>query len=166
MTEQNVKKENQNGQHENELSFDQKVLEKIANYAAKNIDGILELKGGAASGIKGFFSSNDRDDTKGVTAEVGKEEVALDLEVVGEYGKDLTKAFDELIEEAKKSVENMTGLTVVEVNMHVADIMTREDYEYQQNEDERNRREDRREEYRDRQERNRDGRYDDGSRVR
>lgn len=141
-------------------------MEKIVNYAAQDIDGILELKGGAGSSIKSFFSSNNRDDTKGVTAEVGKEEVALDLEVVGEYGKDLTKAFDQLVEEVKESVKTMTGLTAVEVNMNVADIMTREDYDYKQNEDERNRREQRERNRRYRDARNREGRYEDGSRVR
>lgn len=59
----------QNSQHENRLTFENRVLEKIANYSVKNIEGILELKGNLTSGVKSFFSSNDS--AKGVSAEVG-----------------------------------------------------------------------------------------------
>lgn len=155
----------ENVQHENELTFNSKVIEKIANYAVKEVDGILELKGNFTSGIKSFFSSDDKDDTKGVNAEVGKKEVALDLEVIAEYGKDIPKAFNEAIKLISDKVGQMTNLKVVEVNMNVHDIMTKEDYDKQKNEEARKEAEERREEFQDRQEQNRQGLYSDGSRV-
>ncbi|AMB99364.1 alkaline-shock protein [Aerococcus urinaehominis] len=150
MAQENVK-------HENTLTFEQAVLEKIANYAVSNVEGILELKGNFSSSIKDFFSSHE-DETKGVTAEVGQKEVALDLEVIGEYGKDLQKAFTDAIEAIKKNVEHMTGLKVVEVNMNVNDLLTRREYEAAQNEKSRQAAEERRQA-------NQDGEYSDGSRV-
>ncbi|MCZ0717987.1 Asp23/Gls24 family envelope stress response protein [Aerococcus kribbianus] len=149
--------QNENVQHKNTLTFEGKVLEKIANISVERIDGILELKGDITSGIKDFFSSSE-DSTKGVSAEVGSKEVALDLEVVAEYGKDLTKAFDKAVEDIKKNVKDMTGLTVVEVNMNVNDIMSRAEYEKSQNEKERKEAEERRKA-------NKNGEYSDGSRV-
>ncbi|KAA9299273.1 MULTISPECIES: Asp23/Gls24 family envelope stress response protein [Aerococcus] len=124
-------------QHENELTYEDKVIQKIANYAVQNIDGILELKGGMTSGIKGFFSDNGEDETRGVSAEVGKKEVALDLEVVGEFGKDLQKAFQDTIKVVSENVEHMTGLKVVEVNMHVNEVYTKSDYEKNKSDKER-----------------------------
>lgn len=134
MTDQmnNMEMEEMNTEHENELSFDQQVLEKIANYAIRDVDGILELKGDFGSSIKSFFGKEDQ--TKGVSAEVGKKEVALDLQVIAEYGKDIPAAFQKAIDKISSDVALMTNLKVVELNMHVNDIMTREEYDRKEQE--------------------------------
>ncbi|MCZ0717758.1 Asp23/Gls24 family envelope stress response protein [Aerococcus kribbianus] len=143
--------------HTNELSFEDKVLEKIAFYTVDSVDGILELQGNFTSGIKDFFSSNG-DETKGVNAEVGKKEVALDLEIVAEYGKNIPTAFERAVEEISKNVEKMTGLKVVEINMNVNDVVSRAEYEKNKTEEQRKKAEERRQA-------NRNGEYSDGSRV-
>lgn len=148
---------NEQVKHENNLAFEPRVLERIANNSVQDIDGILELKGNFTSGVKSFFSSED-DQTKGVNAEVGSREVAIDLEVIAEYGKNIPAAFDKTIEKVKANVEKMTGLKVVEVNMNVNDVMTRADYQQQQTEEERKRAEERRRAHQ-------NGEYTDGSRV-
>lgn len=147
----------ENVKHTNDLTFEAKVLEKIANYTASNVDGILELKGNFTSGIKDFFTSGE-DETKGVSAEVGTKEVALDLEVVAEYGKNIPSAFDKVTKEVTENVKKMTGLTVVEVNMNVNDVLTRSEYDRDQNEKQRAAAEQRRQA-------NQNGQYADGSRV-
>ena len=147
----------ENVKHTNDLTFENRVLEKIAFYTVQNIEGILELKGNFTSGIMNFFS-NGEDETKGVSAEVGKKEVALDLEVIAEYGKDIPAAFDKVTKAVKENVQQMTGLTVVEVNMNVNDVMTRADYQQQQSEEERQRAEERRRAHQ-------NGEFTDGSRV-
>ena len=149
--------EQENVQHSNELTFADKVLEKIAFYTVDNVDGILELKGDFTSGIKDFFSSNG-DETKGVNAEVGSKEVALDLEIVAEYGKNIPTAFDKAVELITKNVEKMTGLKVVEVNMNVNDVLSRAEYEKSKSEEERKKAKERRKA-------NQNGEYSDGSRV-
>jgi len=148
---------NEQVRHENNLAFEPRVLERIANNSVQDVDGILELKGNFTSGVKSFFSAED-DKTKGVNAEVGSKEVAIDLEVIAEYGKDIPAAFNQTIEKVKANVEKMTGLRVVEVNMNVNDVMTRADYQQQQSEEERQRAEERRRAYQ-------NGEYADGSRV-
>lgn len=147
----------ENVKHTNDLTFEDRVLEKIAFYTVQNIDGILELKGNFTSGIKSFFTSGE-DDTKGVNAEVGKKEVALDLEVIAEYGKDIPAAFDKVTKAVKENVQQITGLTVVEVNMNVNDVLTRAEYERDQNEQKRAAEQQRRQV-------NQSGQYTDGSRV-
>ncbi len=147
----------ENVRHTNDLTFEDRVLEKIAFYTVQNIDGILELKGNFTSGIKSFFTSGE-DETKGVSAEVGKKEVALDLEVIAEYGKDIPTAFDKVTKAVAENVKQMTGLTVVEVNMNVNDVLTRAEYDRDQNEQKRAEAEQRRRA-------NQGGEYSDGSRV-
>lgn len=61
---------NEQVKHENNLAFEPRVLERIANNSVQDVDGILELKGNFTSGVKSFFSSEDGK-TKGVNAEVG-----------------------------------------------------------------------------------------------
>ncbi|MDO4680793.1 MAG: Asp23/Gls24 family envelope stress response protein [Aerococcus sp.] len=157
-------KENQNVERKNELTFEDKVLEKIANYSIQNIDGILELKGNFTNDIMGFFTDS-ADDTKGVSAEVGKEEVAIDLEVVAEYGKDIRKAFEQAIKVVENNVKQMTGLKVVEVNMNVNDVITRGEWERAQNEERRKQQERRQKEIAKVREKNEKGEYADGTRV-
>ena len=47
---------NEQVKHENNLAFEPRVLERIANNSVQDVDGILELKGNFTSGVKSFFS--------------------------------------------------------------------------------------------------------------
>lgn len=114
------------------LSYDDKVIKKIAGIAASEVPGILTLSGGLMSNITDMFRSGD-DTTKGIDAEVGEKQVALDLKVICEYGKNVPALFDAIIEKVSHSVKLMTGLDVVEVNMHVDDIISKEEFTSKQN---------------------------------
>lgn len=118
--------------HENKLTFEDQVIKKIAGIVANEIKGILSMSGGFMSGLTDRFR-NSEDITKGVQAEVGEKQVALDLKVIVEYGKNVPTIFNETVTNVKKSVHEMTGLEVVEVNMHVEDVMTREEFETKNN---------------------------------
>ncbi len=114
--------------HQNTLTFEDQVIKKIAGMAANEIKGILSMSGGFMSGLTDRFRSTE-DITKGINAEVGEKQVALDLKVIVEYGKNVPAIFSETVHNVKKSVHDMTGLEVVEVNMHVEDVMTRSEFE-------------------------------------
>lgn len=86
------------------------------------------MSGGFMSGLTDRFRSTE-DITKGINAEVGEKQVAFDLKVIVEYGKNVPAIFSEIVNNVKKSVHEMTGLEVVEVNMHVEDVMTRSEFE-------------------------------------
>lgn len=114
--------------HKNTLTFEEQVIKKIAGISANNIDGILSMSGGFISGIADRFRAAG-DITKGIDAEVGEKQVALDLKVIVEYGKSVPAIFEETINQVKKAMFDMTGLEVVELNMHVEDVMTRAEFE-------------------------------------
>ena len=64
--------------------------------------------------------------TTGVDVEVGKTQVAVDLKVVTEYRKNVPDIYEKIKEVIRKEVAAMTELEVVEVNVTVTDIKTKE----------------------------------------
>ncbi|MCO8289507.1 MAG: Asp23/Gls24 family envelope stress response protein [Tetragenococcus halophilus] len=111
-----------------ELTFAEKVVKKIIGYAMDNIDGLLTINGGFFSNIAEKLV-NTNDVTTGINAEVGKKQVAVDMDVVVEYDKDSRHIYDEIKRIIAKDISEMTHLEVVEVNVNVVDIKTQEQYE-------------------------------------
>ena len=60
--------------------------------------------------------------TKGVKVEVGTEECAVDLNIIVKYGAKIPEVCENIHKEVKKGIETMTGLRVVEINIHVQGV--------------------------------------------
>ncbi|EFR44560.1 Asp23/Gls24 family envelope stress response protein [Streptococcus pseudoporcinus] len=108
------------------LTYDDKVIEKIVGHALEKVDGLLAVSGGFFSNLKNNVVNTDSV-TDGVNVEVGTEEVAVDLNVIVEYGKDIPKIVDQIKAIVAQNVDLMTHLKVVEVNVNVVDIRTKEE---------------------------------------
>ena len=59
---------------------------------------------------------------KGVKVEVGERQAAVDLYVILEYGAKVPEVAYKIQENVKRAIESMTGLEVVEVNVHVQGV--------------------------------------------
>ncbi|HAP9502099.1 TPA: Asp23/Gls24 family envelope stress response protein [Enterococcus faecium] len=114
-----------------ELNYEDKVVQKIIGIAIEQVDGLLSANGGFFSNVAGKLVNTD-DVTAGIETEVGKKQVAVDMDVIVEYGKDIEKIFEEMQEVIGKEVKNMTHLEVIEVNANVVDIKTKEEFEKDQ----------------------------------
>ena len=68
-----------------QLTFDDKVIQKIVGYAIENVSGLLGVDGGFVANIKNKIVNSDNP-TDGIDVEVGKEQVAVDLNIVMEFG--------------------------------------------------------------------------------
>ncbi len=117
--------------HESKLIIEDSVVEKIAAIAANEIDGVLDLSGNLFNRVTGTFGSDNL--TKGVSAEVGEKQAAIDIKLILEYGASAPKVFEKLKNIVREQVLFMTGLNVVEVNVTITDVMTRKQYQ-QENE--------------------------------
>ena len=111
-----------------ELTYENKVIQKIIGLSLERVPGLLHVDGG-------FFSNltekivNTNDVTHGVNVEVGKEQVAVDLNVIVEYRKNVPTLYKEIKDVIVSEVAKMTDLEVVEVNVNVVDIKTKEQHE-------------------------------------
>ena len=111
-----------------ELTYEDKVIQKIIGLSLEKVPGLLHVDGG-------FFSNlteklvNTNDVTHGVKVEVGKEQVAVDLNVIVEYRKNVPTLYNQIKEVIVSEVSKMTDLEVVEVNVNVVDIKTKEQHE-------------------------------------
>ena len=114
-----------------ELNYEDKVVQKIIGIAIEQVDGLLSANGGFFSNMAGKLVNTDNV-TAGIETEVGKKQVAVDMDVIVEYGKDIEKIFEEMQEVIGKEVKNMTHLEVIEVNANVVDIKTKEEFEKDQ----------------------------------
>lgn len=110
------------------LSFDDKVIQKIVGISLNQIDGLLTVNGGFFSNMAKSIVNTD-DVTAGINTEVGQKQVAIDMQIVVEYGKDIHALFKEMKQLVTKEVKSMTGLDVVEFNVDVIDIKSRAEYE-------------------------------------
>lgn len=110
------------------LSFDDKVIQKIVGISLNKIDGLLTVNGGFFSNMAKSIVNTD-DVTAGINTEVGQKQVAIDMQIVVEYGMDIHALFKEMKQLVTKEVKSMTGLDVVEFNVDVIDIKSRAEYE-------------------------------------
>ncbi|GAA3014561.1 Asp23/Gls24 family envelope stress response protein [Tetragenococcus solitarius] len=118
-----------------ELTFEDKVIQKIIGIALEKVDGLLQVDGGFFSSMAERISNSDNV-TNGIDTEVGKEQVAVDLDVVIEYRKDAENIYEQIKKVSAEQVKKMTHLDVVEVNVHVEDIKTKEEIEEDKKTDE------------------------------
>lgn len=99
----------------------------IAGLAATEVEGIAGMSGGIAGGIAEILGKKNF--SKGVKVEVGEREAAVDLYIIVKYGVRIPDVALEAQENVKKAIETMTGLSVVEVNIHVQGVGFPEDEE-------------------------------------
>ncbi|MHB1391750.1 MAG: Asp23/Gls24 family envelope stress response protein [Clostridia bacterium] len=96
------------------------VVAIIAEIAAKEVKGVYAMSGGIADSITEILGK--KNPSKGVKVEVGEKEAAIDLYIVVDYGVRIPDVSWQVQENVKKAVETMTGLIVVEVNIHIQGV--------------------------------------------
>ncbi|MCK8825450.1 Asp23/Gls24 family envelope stress response protein [Fuchsiella alkaliacetigena] len=108
------------------------VVSIIAGLAATEVEGVAGMSGGLAGGIADMLGKKNL--SKGVKVEVGEKEAAVDLYVIMEYGSKIPDVAWQIQDNVKQAIEDMTGLTVVEVNIHVQGVNFDEEEEEEEEE--------------------------------
>lgn len=96
------------------------VIEVIAGLATIEVDGVAGMSGGFAGGIAELLGRKNL--SKGVKVEVGQKEAAVDVSIIIEYGSKIPRVAGDIQRSVKQAIESMTGLDVVEVNVHIHDV--------------------------------------------
>ena len=104
------------------------VVAVIAGVAVSEVQGVYEMSGGFAGGISEVLSGK-KNLSKGIKVDADEKEVRIDVNIIVEYGSRIPDVAYEIQTRVKKSVENMTGLKVSEVNVHVQGVKTEKEVE-------------------------------------
>ena len=113
---------------ENTIKISDDVVSIIAGKAVSEVEGVSSMAGGFAGGITEVLSGK-KNFSKGIKVDVGEKETKIDVNIIVEYGTRIPDIAFEIQNRVKKAVENMTGLKVLEVNVHVQGVHTSDDDE-------------------------------------
>ena len=102
------------------ITYANEVIAVIAGVAAAEVEGVAGMC--AANGITEVFSRNSKNVTKGIKVELGAEEASVDIYLIIEYGTPIQTACLNVQDGVRKAIENMTGLHVVRVDVHVQGV--------------------------------------------
>lgn len=120
-TPKESKKNDEKNASENNIKISNDVIEMIAGVAANEVQGVSEMTGGFAGGITEILSGK-KNYSKGIKVNINESSVIIDVNIIVEYGARIPDVAFEIQKRVKTAVENMTGLNVEEVNVHVQGV--------------------------------------------
>lgn len=96
------------------------VLAIMAGVAAAEVKSVHKMSGGFAGGIVEAFGR--RNLSKGVKVVTRDDKIIIDLYVIIKYGYRIPEAAFEIQENVKKTIEELTGMEIDSVNIHVQGV--------------------------------------------
>ncbi len=96
------------------------VVASIAAIAACEVDGVKSIDGTASENL--FSKVGIRGVTRGAKVEVNGKQVQAAVAIIMDYGYNIPETCQYVQKRVKNSIENMTGLEVVDVNIRIAGI--------------------------------------------
>lgn len=107
---------------ENGIKIADDVVATIAGKAVMEVNGVYSMFGGFAGGISEVFGKKNY--TKGIKVDNTEKGLKVDVNIIVEYGARIPDVAYEIQNRVKKAIENMTGLTLEEVNVHIQGVNT------------------------------------------
>lgn len=117
-----VEKNAQENEQDN-IQISNDVIAVIAGVAVSEVSGVASMAGGFAGGISEVLSGK-KNMAKGIKVDKTENKIKIDVNIVVEYGTRIPDVAFEIQNRVKKAVENMTGMNVEEVNVHVQGVDT------------------------------------------
>jgi uncharacterized alkaline shock family protein YloU len=108
------------------------VVEVIAGMAASEVEGVAEMSGGFVGDIANMLSRG-KNVSRGIKVEVGETDATVDLFLAVEYGVSIPDVAQKVQEAVKAAIEGMTGLSVLEINVHIQGIAFKNPLEAKEN---------------------------------
>ena len=92
----------------------------IAGLAATEVEGVDSMAGNITNELVGKLGMKNL--SKGVKVDVTEEHVSVDLSLNIRYGYSIPSVSEQVQEKVSTAIENMTGLTVLDVNVKIAGV--------------------------------------------
>lgn len=108
-----------------ETRVDLSVLEVILGIAARKVDGVSEMRGSIKSGLDALFGRTNRG--KGVSLSVDDGKLTADIYVYLDYGVNVPQVAVKLQKKLVLQLQQMTDLTLNEVNIHVVGLISEDE---------------------------------------
>ena len=112
--------ENKNTETTSSIRISDDALAAIAALAATDIEGVASMAGNVTNEIVAKLGVKNL--SKGVKISYDGKEVRIELSLNVEYGTNIPSVCEKVHKKVKDQVENMTGLPVAEVNIHIAGV--------------------------------------------
>ena len=103
-----------------EVRIADEVVAIIAGLAATEVDGVDSMAGNITNELVGKLGLKNL--SKGVKVDVTEEHVSVDLSLNIKYGYNIPDVSERVQDRVKSAIENMTGLTVLDVNIRIAGV--------------------------------------------
>ena len=96
------------------------VVAMIASLATTEVDGVSAMAGNITNELVGKLGMKNL--SKGVKVDVTEEHVSVDLSLNIRYGYNIPAVSEQVQDKVSAAIENMTGLTVLDVNIKIAGV--------------------------------------------
>ena len=98
------------------LSISEEVISTLTERVIMSVAGVHALNGGIMSGLLG------KKGAQGIKVDITGKEISLDVYITVDYGVKIPDIAWEIQDRVKKELENMTGMIVTTVNVHIQGI--------------------------------------------
>ncbi len=102
------------------LKVTDEVIAIIAGLAAVEVDGVYAMSGGLTGGIAEALGIKNL--SKGIKVDVKGDRVEVNIYIIANFGARIPDVAWNIQETVKKVVEKMTGMEIIEVNIHIQGI--------------------------------------------
>ena len=103
-----------------EVQIADEVVAIIAGLAATEVEGVDSMAGNITNELVGKLGMKNL--SKGVKIDVTEEHVSVDLSLNIKYGYNIPDVSEKVQDKVKNAIKNMTGLTVLGVNIRIAGV--------------------------------------------
>ena len=110
----------QDEESKGQVQISEHVVAVIAGLAATEVKGVAAMAGNITNEIMSKVGRKNL--SKGVKISVSGKRVKIGLAIMMEYGYNIPGTCSKVQEKVKSAVENMTGLTVTDVDIRIASV--------------------------------------------
>lgn len=107
-----------------EVKIADEVIAIIAGISATEVEGVDSMVGGWSGEIISKMGLKNL--SKGVRLEITDRHVSIDLTLNIKYGYSIPEVSAKVQDKVSQAIENMTGLSVLDINIKIAGVVTNE----------------------------------------